>query len=168
MGRPKGNHQHTKPAQVAHGRRTLILGAAALLVAITIVAIRRNSQPSPTEPVAKSPAAAAPVVTNPISPAQLVGRWHRPDGGYIIEIRDATADGKLNAAYFNPQPINVSRAEWKRDGAALDVFVELRDANYPGATYKLRYVPQADILVGEYFQPAYQQTYQIQFERLPK
>jgi hypothetical protein len=40
----------------------------------------------------------------------LRGRWVRPDGGYVIEIREAQAGGGPDAAYLNPRPINVSRA----------------------------------------------------------
>ena len=32
------------------------------------------------------------------------------DGGYVIEIRSIRARGKLDAAYLNPRPINVSQA----------------------------------------------------------
>jgi len=69
----------------------------------------------------------------------LVGRWERTDTPYVIEIRETTAEGKLKAAYFNPQPINVSRAEAGVKNGTLTVFVELRDTNYPGCTYKLTY-----------------------------
>lgn len=82
---------------------------------------------------------------------RLVGRWVRPDGGYVLEIRSAQADGKLDAAYLNPRSIKVSRAEWRREEGRLLVFVELRDVNYPGSTYNLRYVPDKDRLAGAYY-----------------
>jgi hypothetical protein len=41
----------------------------------------------------------------------LKGRWRRPDGGSIIEIKSVDATGKMDVAYFNPQPIRVSIAE---------------------------------------------------------
>ena len=99
--------------------------------------------------------------------ARLTGRWLRPDGGYVIDIRNPQTDGRLEAAYFNPHPIHVSRAEWRRESNGLRVFVELRDQNYPGATYKLKYDAEADRLVGEYFQPVYQQTFEVAFVRMP-
>jgi hypothetical protein len=98
--------------------------------------------------------------------APLKGRWMRPDGGYVIEIKAIDANGKMVAAYFNPRPINVSRAEASREGAALRVFVELRDVNYPGATYTLTYDPGGDQLKGVYFQPALQQSFDVVFVRL--
>src|SRR5262245_5618222 len=70
---------------------------------------------------------------------RLVGRWQRTDGPYVVEIRHGEANGRLDVAYFNPRPINVSRADWRREGEQLRLFIELRDANYPGATYELRY-----------------------------
>jgi uncharacterized protein (DUF2147 family) len=96
----------------------------------------------------------------------LKGRWQRPDGGYVIEIRDIDASGKMAAAYFNPRPINVSRAAVSREGDTIKVFIELRDVNYPGATYNLIYDPKTDQLKGVYFQPALQQSFDVVFVRL--
>jgi len=96
---------------------------------------------------------------------RLVGRWVRPDGGYILELREVTKDGNLKAAYFNPRPINVSRAEVGRTDGALTVFVELRDVNYPGSAYNLRYDPASDRLKGTYFQAVERQTYDVEFVR---
>ncbi|MGA9534283.1 MAG: hypothetical protein WBR24_00105, partial [Desulfobacterales bacterium] len=53
----------------------------------------------------------------------LIGRWRRPDGGYVIEIRGIDADGKIDAGYFNPRPINVARADASRDVDGLKVFI---------------------------------------------
>jgi len=95
----------------------------------------------------------------------VVGRWIRPDGGYVLEIRSAQADGKLDAAYLNPRSIKVSRAEWRREEGRLLVFVELRDVNYPGSTYNLRFVPDKDSLVGAYYQAVQKQTFDVEFVR---
>ena len=100
-----------------------------------------------------------------VGPERLVGRWVRPDGGYILEIRSAQADGKLDAAYLNPRSIKVSRAEWRREDGRLLVFVELRDVNYPGSTYNLRLVPDKDRLVGAYYQAVQKQTFDVEFAR---
>ena len=96
---------------------------------------------------------------------RLVGRWVRPDGGYVLEIRSVRADGKLDAAYLNPRSIKVSRAEWRREDGRLLVFVELRDVNYPGSTYNLRYVPDKDRLSGAYYQAVQKQTFDVEFVR---
>jgi hypothetical protein len=96
---------------------------------------------------------------------RLVGHWVRPDGGYVLEIRSAQADGKLDAAYLNPRSIKVSRAEWRREEGRLLVFVELRDVNYPGSTYNLRYVPDKDRLSGAYYQAVQKQTFDVEFAR---
>jgi uncharacterized protein (DUF2147 family) len=96
----------------------------------------------------------------------LRGRWVRPDGGYVLEIKDVDTSGKMTAAYFNPRPINVSQAEAALDGTALKVFIELRDMNYPGATYHLTYDPGSDQLRGRYFQPKLQQTFEVHFVRM--
>lgn len=96
---------------------------------------------------------------------RLVGRWVRPDGGYVLDLREATKEGNLKAAYFNPRPINVAKAEWRRKDGALTVFVELRDVNYPGSTYTLQYDPASDRLKGDYYQAVEKQTFKIEFAR---
>lgn len=98
-------------------------------------------------------------------PQRLVGRWVRPDGGYVLDVREVRADGSLKAAYFNPRSINVAKAEWRQKDGMLTLFVELRDVNYPGSTYTLQYDPAADRLKGTYFQAVEKQTYQIEFAR---
>jgi hypothetical protein len=96
----------------------------------------------------------------------LKGRWQRPDGGYVLDIKNVDANGKLAAAYFNPRPINVSQAEAALDGTTIKVFIELRDVNYPGATYHLTYESENDQLRGVYFQPALQQKFDVFFVRM--
>jgi len=106
------------------------------------------------------------VSVDTIDAARLVGKWLRPDGGYVLEIRAATDDGKLDAAYFNPNPINVSQATWRRnEEQGLAVFVELRDAGYPGATYRLIYQAAEDKLTGAYHQPTHGETFAVEFVR---
>jgi hypothetical protein len=99
-------------------------------------------------------------------PARLVGRWMRPDGGYILQLSQPSPKGVLKAEYFNPRAINVSRAEWKHQEGRLGIFVELRDQNYPGSTYTLIYEPADDQLRGVYFQAALRQHFEVFFERL--
>jgi hypothetical protein len=98
--------------------------------------------------------------------ATLNGRWLRPDGGYVLEIRGAATDGAIEAVYFNPRPINVARAEVAREGPELKVFVELRAPGYPGSTYTLVYDPKRDQLTGTYFQAALVQTFDVFFTRI--
>ncbi len=96
----------------------------------------------------------------------LKGRWQRPDGGYVIEIKNIDRVGKMEAAYFNPRPIHVAKADAARDGKTIKVFIELRDVNYPGSTYNLIYDPKNDQLRGTYFQAALKQTFEVEFARL--
>ena len=97
--------------------------------------------------------------------SRLVGRWQRYEDPYVLEIRSVKPEGKLDAGYFNPQPINVSEAKYSMTDGKLFVFVELRDTNYPGATYRLSYDPTSDRLSGFYHQPISDQTYEIFFVR---
>jgi hypothetical protein len=96
----------------------------------------------------------------------LLGRWQRPDGGYIIEISRINPDGTMQAAYYNPQPINVSKAVMISKDSSIHLFIELNDVGYPGATYSLIYDRQKDALKGFYYQPAVQQRFDVFFMRL--
>jgi hypothetical protein len=97
---------------------------------------------------------------------RLEGRWVRPDGGYLLELRDIKKDGRLMAAYFNPRPIKVFSAKWSHEDGKINLFVELRDFNYPGSKYNLQYEPRADRLKGTYFQAVERQTFNIEFVRV--
>ena len=97
---------------------------------------------------------------------KLVGRWRRTDGGYLIEVGGVDENGKLKVAYYNPKPINVSRAEYAGEGDSLALFIELNDVGYPGATYRLIYEAERDLLIGLYHQPSVGQTFDVFFMRL--
>ena len=96
----------------------------------------------------------------------LHGRWLRPDGGDILDIRDVEANGTIDAVYLNPRPLTVASAEATRDGSTMQVFVELRAPGYPGSTYALTYEPTRDQLVGVYFQAALQQRFDVVFVKM--
>jgi hypothetical protein len=94
----------------------------------------------------------------------IQGRWTRTDAPYVIELRYAK-DGSMQAAYFNPKPINVGKTETAEQGGMVQVMVELQDVNYPGSTYVLSYDHTRDILEGIYFHPATKQSYEVGFVR---
>lgn len=96
---------------------------------------------------------------------RLEGKWVRPDGGYLLELRNIKKDGSVSVTYFNPRPIRVFRAEAGRKDGRITLFVELRDVNYPGSTYTLHYDPASDRLRGTYFQAVQRQTFDIEFVR---
>jgi hypothetical protein len=96
----------------------------------------------------------------------LIGRWQRTDGGYVIDIQQVAADGAMAAGYFNPRPINVSRAQASLFKDHLKVEMELRDTGYPGSTYTLLYDPDKDALLGFYYQAVQQQNFDVMFVRL--
>lgn len=98
----------------------------------------------------------------------LQGQWVRPDGGYRLLIKRVDAEGKLEAAYVNPNnpnPLPFSRAEATHDGKAITVFLELRAGGYNGSTYTLDYDAEKDVLKGVYYQAVAQQRYDIYFVR---
>jgi hypothetical protein len=141
----------------------LIFAIAALLLSSCSRHADEASAAKTAAPVAApSPAAGLEQVK------RVTGKWLREDGGYVLEIKGGAAGGVLEATYFNPQQnraINVSRAAWFEGGGKLQVLVELNDEGYPGATYVLQYESAADKLIGQYQQPAMQQTFAIEFVR---
>jgi hypothetical protein len=142
----------------------LLLIAAALIVVAVWPRRKAGEPPAPTAAVLATNALAVP--TEARADLQfLKGRWIRPDGGYILEIRQVDADGQLDAGYFNPNPIRVVSSKATKEGAAVKVYVELNDVNYPGCKYNLTYLADQRMLVGTYFQAAMQQTYEVAFER---
>ena len=150
----------------------LLLLAVAAVGAAVIVLTRSPDTPRPESPSPSAreatPPKTAPATTQvsaPTPPEVLVGKWQRTDGDYALDIRRVHADGRAEAKYSNPRPINVSRAEVTQDSGRLVLFVELRDVNYPGSTYILVHQPGQDALVGTYYQPALGQTYQVGFLR---
>jgi len=96
---------------------------------------------------------------------RLAGKWVRPDGGYILELREVGSQGALKAGYYNPKSIKVHSASWQSVEGKLKIFVELRDINYPGSTYNLQYDPASDRLKGKYFQAVAGQTFEVEFLR---
>jgi hypothetical protein len=162
------------PPTTSGVRRVPVL-TVTLVLAVGIVAtviLLRGRQPGGMGlPLPSSPAPRM-SLTAPADSAEsgfraLKGRWLRPDGGYILDLRDVDARGTIEAAYLNPRPIPVARAEATRDSSTLSVFVELRAPGYPGSTYTLTYDPQRDQLAGIYFQAALQQRFDVVFVRTP-
>ena len=117
-------------------------------------------------PAARTAAvASAPAAAPSAGLAKLLGRWVRPDGGYVIAINAIDDAGKLDASYANPNPLPFYTAEATREGGQIRVFLELRAGGYGGSTYRLNYDPAADRLKGVYFQAVARQSYDVVFER---
>ena len=82
----------------------------------------------------------------------LIGDWIRTDAEYRITISELPDDGTLKAGYFNPNPINVGKAGWSFSEGMMKLYIELRDENYPGSNYKVTYIPEKDLLAGQYYE----------------
>lgn len=151
-----------------------VVGAIVLAVLFGSGGCKKNepaataAAPATKAPAGESSAVAAkatPTATVPEGVKKILGRWVRVDGGYVLELRNPDVSGALEGGYFNPKPIKVSRAIWMQGGQGLQVVVELNDVGYPGATYVLSHDAQNDRLVGQYTQPAMQQSFDIEFIR---
>jgi hypothetical protein len=95
----------------------------------------------------------------------LVADWLRTDASYLIKINKVYEDGNLEPQYFNPKPINVVSAIWLESYGNLKIIVELQDVNYPGSRYTLSYLPDRDILAGDYYQAVQGLTFYVEFTR---
>ena len=162
-GRPQTLARPTSAGFCLVSRCWPALGAAALCTLLVSCGSKTETPPPPPAPQTNA-ASSVPTVSPEL--AKLVGKWERPDGGYIVEIKSVDPSGKLDVTYYNPNPINVSRAAAWRDKGASKVVIELRDVNYPGCIYTLEHNPQSDQLFGQYFQAAAQQTFEVVFARL--
>jgi len=133
----------------------IILSLVAAVILIVVGLLYINKEPSES------------VLTNAktINKNLLVGNWLRTDSDYRILISKANDDGSLEANYFNPNPINVGKANWEESYGNIKIIVELRDVNYPSSTYTLNYLPDRDILAGEYYQAVEGLTFYVEFSR---
>jgi hypothetical protein len=171
MGKNRRQERQNGKSQAQAAKRRMYTHMITLLLTVAIITgvaffflrgrwtVAQSSAPQATKESVAAPEAKAGF-------DRLKGRWRRPDGGYILEIGEIDGGGKIVARYYNPRPINVSRAEATQEGATTKVFIELRDTNYPGSTYTLAYDPQSDQLKGVYFQAALQQSFDVVFVRI--
>jgi len=139
LSKRRKKHRHAKLLEVPSTRATsrwagTIGAAAAIALALGVGVWAFNFAPmsGAAKPVADGAAGNAAF-------DKLKGRWQRPDGGYVLAINNTAGSGAMDAAYYNPNPIHVAKAEAKRADATLHVFVEPRAPNYHGRTYTLNY-----------------------------
>jgi hypothetical protein len=162
--RQKSLKEHSQNRKSAPKRKLfvslgILAGLAIVVVVLLVVRSGRETERRSAAP-ATTPRAQEP------NTQKLIGNWVRTDGGYIIAVRRVDPEGHVDAAYFNPRPINVSRAEAVLKENTAKLFIELRDEGYPGSTYTLEYDSTNDALVGVYFQAVQQQSYNVIFVRL--
>jgi hypothetical protein len=149
--------QNTKKGAMKRSRLLLMLALLPMLLAVIVVPGLATGQEK------GDPAKVAEKDEPDFS--VLKGRWMRPDGGYILSVKDVDPSGKMDAAYYNPRPINISKAQATHEGTTLEVFIELRDAGYPGSTYMLIYDAKTGRLGGVYYQAAIAQRFDVTFIR---
>lgn len=111
------------------------------------------------------PAVAENPLPDPETQNKFIGHWIRPDGGYVIHVREIKPDGSVNAGYFNPNKIHISQANVSVWNGFDKLFLKLDDKGYPGSTYTLYYYAEKDSLAGFYYQAAANKTYEVLFVR---
>jgi hypothetical protein len=132
--------------------KTIYIITAAIVLVIALIFLITNNSEDTVSSDGKS-----------VDKNLLVGSWVRTDANYLIKINKVNEDGTLEAQYFNPKPINVGKANWEESHGNLKIIVELRDVNYPGSTYTLSYLPDRDILAGDYFQAVQSVNFYVEF-----
>ena len=105
------------------------------------------------------------LASKPADYKHLVGQWVRQDGGYVLDIKSISLDGKIEMAYLNPRPINVLKAQADTKKGKIELLIELRDRNYPGNYYTLTFDSQSDRLIGVYHHLGIGQNFDIFFSR---
>ncbi len=150
----------------AHSHRSAVV--ALLMAAFSVgalVACKKSDAPAGVQAAAPALPPSAAESGAPAEVQKMMGRWLRSDGTYVLELRGADHSGVVQAGYFNPKSIHVSRAIWMRGAEGLQVVVELNDVGYPGATYVLSHDTAEDRLVGKYNQPQMGQSFDVDFVR---
>jgi hypothetical protein len=181
MSQPKSSRPKPGSGVSIRTRISFVIVALLAVAVVAMMLLRPGPPPSPPAPPlgTSAPPALTAAPTNTVSetnhPAEtalktklsvLVGRWQRTDGSYAIDIQSVAANGEMRAGYFNPRPIKVGRAEaFEKDGKA-QMYLELRDVNYPGSYYSLAFNPATGMLGGIYFQATLRETYEVEFVRL--
>lgn len=163
--KPKTPHK----GETARGTRrgwAFWLAGALILSVIGGIALTVHRTGKTTATAARSPGPETSQEIASSSQGRLLGRWLRPDGGYILTIRGIEAGGRVDATYDNPRPIHVAKAQAKCRGSELSLYVELRDRNYPGNYYTLSYNAGTDQLVGVYHHLGLNQEFDVNFVRL--
>src|SRR5262245_61247374 len=109
--KPSSRQRLVKPG----ARRTFILIVTLVLVGGGVVAfvllrggeLTGKISPPPSSTTWGNHPTAAVVATN--AGFQILhGRWLRPDGGYILDIREVGPSGSIDAVYLNPRPITIA------------------------------------------------------------
>ncbi len=147
----------TVVTQASDSRVILVLGLALALAPIGVATAQDKA------PATKG--TAAPSVAEKTNIEVLRGAWVRPDGGYVIVIKSIATNGRLEAMYFNPNPLPFSKAQAALEGMTLRAFFELQAGGYGGSTYELTYDPASDRLKGIYYQAVAKQRFDVYFVR---
>ncbi|WP_459925627.1 hypothetical protein [Desulfatiferula olefinivorans] len=129
-------------------KRIMIAGWGALAICMTLVVM------------AASASSAQPLDYN-----VLAGEWARLDGNYTLRVAHVMSDGTVDVFYFNPGEIHVAQSRVGTREGRVELFVKLQDKGYPDCTYTLFYYPEQNVLAGEYYQAAVDQTYEVVFVR---
>lgn len=170
----QGHRAESPPRPAGRWRLAVVVGVVVTAAALVVATWRGAPAPAaPSVPVGAAAPPSAPVSMPPAGTASdtpphfrpLLGEWLRPDGGYVLSVTGVGPDGRAAVAYLNPRPIRVARAEARREGDLVGLFVEFDDVGYPGSTYNLGYDAASGQLKGLYYQAVQRQQFDVVFVR---
>ena len=172
--RRKRDRQHKRPVSLRTSKRRssrlMPVAIVAIAVPLSLGGWLWNSKFAQVSPTAKrltlgNGAIPAKAASDPAL-QKLKGHWLRPDGEYVLAIKNVDAHGVIDGAYYNPRSIHIEKAAASHDADTIEVFFELRDLNYPGSSYTLAYDPASDQLKGIYYQAIEKRRFPVTFVRL--
>ena len=96
----------------------------------------------------------------------LTGEWSETGTPNLIKITGVDESGRLQIGFFNPKSITVLKSNWIKNGNLLSVYIELQDEKYMNSNFKLNYVPERDMLVGEFYDAMQDFTCPTEFAKI--
>lgn len=152
--------------------RTFLLRCSVCLLVVGLCLItagqRARAENLQQNHTTSAPAKAHTVDQQVITSEQLIGRWNRTDGNYILEITPVKESKTVRVAYYNPKPIHIAQTKITSQNGAIKIFIKLQDKGYPGSAYTLHYILSDDVLKGTYFHAGLQQQFPSLFIREKK
>jgi hypothetical protein len=95
----------------------------------------------------------------------LKGRWRAQDARGVIDIQHIDPTGSMEVQYFDPEPVQVTKAQAARDGQLTKILLKLSNPSSPCCIYDLTYDSGSDRLKGVYWQKTDPKSTEVVFIR---
>ncbi len=95
----------------------------------------------------------------------LIGSWAVPDGTYTLVIEHVDRQGRIVASCLSGRSVTTAEASARKWEGKIELEIHLRRKGQSGRTYRLRYDPATDRLIGTTSHNVFRQEYNIFFVR---